>query len=118
MAERPSLWLMALVAALLGVLVGMMLGGCDAVAQGEGASSHVLVLAGAVRANDQPVYVIDAQEQALLIYEYGRGKGGLDFAAARTLKYDKLLMDFQLRGGRGPGVRDTKKMGRLKDQKL
>ena len=114
MAGRPNFWLTITIVALLGIIIGMMISGRDAVAAGTsspGAASHLTALAGHVIANDQPIYVVDSREEVLLVYEYGLGQNGLKFVACRTFKYDKLLSEFtiQATGGRSPSPEDVRK---------
>jgi len=59
----------------------------------------------------QTVYIVDAREQVLLVYEYGLGRGPLEFVAARTFKFDKLVEEYDTRKTRGRplSVKDVKK---------
>jgi hypothetical protein len=112
MAQRLNLWLALAVAALLGVIVGMLVsGGREVAAQGDGTAGHIVALTGDVSANHQPIYIVDTREQALLVYEYGLGRSGLYLVAARNFQYDKLLKEFDVREnqGRSPLVEDVRK---------
>lgn len=60
------------------------------IAQGDGNARHVFGLVGERQGNRQPLYLIDTEEQAIMVYEYFQG-GGLGFVAARNYKYDKKL---------------------------
>ncbi|OHB36015.1 MAG: hypothetical protein A2Y08_04235 [Planctomycetes bacterium GWA2_40_7] len=62
------------------------------IAQGDGNARHVFGLVGERQGNRQPLYLIDTEEQTLMVYEYFQG-GGLGFVAARNYKYDKKLQD-------------------------
>jgi len=116
MSGKVNLWLVALCAALIGVVVGMMMNGPVAVAQGDGDAQHIVALAGYADQshNEQPIYVIDTREQTLLVYEYGLGQSGLNFIAARTIKYDKLVEEYDIRQNRGvsPSIDQIKKLKR------
>lgn len=62
------------------------------IAQGDGNARHVFGLVGERQGNRQPLYLIDTEEQAIIVYEYFQG-GGLGFVAARNYKYDKKLQE-------------------------
>mgnify|MGYP001561696753 FL=1 len=62
------------------------------IAQGDGNARHVFGLVGERQGNRQPLYLIDTEEQAIMVYEYFQG-GGLGFVAARNYKYDKKLQE-------------------------
>jgi len=111
MSERPNVWLMVVIAGLLGVIVGMMINGREVVAQGDGAAAHIVGLVGNVTGSEQPIYVIDTREQTLMVYEYGLGRSGLHLVATRSMEYDKLLPEFDIRttSGRSPAVEDVRK---------
>ena len=111
MSDKANVWLIALVAALIGVIIGMMMNGREVVAQGDGSAAHIVALAGVQEGNYQPIYIVDANEQILLVYEYGLGKSGLEFVASRTFKYDKLAdeFDIRLRNGRSMSVDEMRK---------
>lgn len=114
MAAKPNVWLMMLVAALLGVLIGMVMNGREVVAQGDGSAAHVVALAGGLKPNSsiQTIYIVDTREQTLLVYEYTIGRGSLDLVAARTFEYDKMLTEFDLsmsKSHRPPKVEEVRK---------
>lgn len=112
MSEKSNVWLMVVIAGLLGVIVGMMVNGREVVAQGDGAAAHIVALVGDVTGSEQPIYVIDTREQTLLVYEYGLGRSGLSLVATRSMEYDKLMPEFDIRttGGRSPNVEDVRKI--------
>lgn len=60
------------------------------IAQGDGSARHVFGVVGERVGNRQPFYLVDTNEQTIMIYEYFQG-GGLGLAAARSYKYDKHL---------------------------
>ena len=62
------------------------------IAQGDGNARHVFGLVGERQGNRQPLYLIDTEEQAIMVYEYFQG-GGLGFAAALNYKYDRKLQE-------------------------
>ena len=62
------------------------------IAQGDGNARRVFGLVGERQGNRQPLYLIDTEEQAIMVYEYFQG-GGLGFVAARNYKYDKKLQE-------------------------
>ena len=62
------------------------------IAQGDGNARHVFGLVGERQGSRQPLYLIDTEEQAIMVYEYFQG-GGLGFVAARNYKYDKKLQE-------------------------
>ena len=112
MSGKVSVWSVALVAALVSATVCTVLPGREAVGQGDGSAAHLIALMGAMEDNVQTVCIVDAREQVLLVYEYGLGRGSLDFVAARTFKSDKLVEEYDTRktGGRPLSVRDVKKL--------
>ncbi len=61
-------------------------------AQGDGNARHVFGVVGERQGNRQPFYLVDTEEQAIMVYEYFQG-GGLGFVAARNYKYDKKLQE-------------------------
>ncbi|MCF6153822.1 MAG: hypothetical protein E3K36_00915 [Candidatus Brocadia sp.] len=63
------------------------------VAQGDGNARHVFGVVGEKQGNRQPFYLVDTEEQAIMVYEYFQG-GGLGFVAARNYKYDKKLQEY------------------------
>ena len=62
------------------------------IAQGDGNARHVFGLVGERQGNRQPLYLIDTEEQAIMVYEYFQG-GGLGLVAARNYKYDRKLQE-------------------------
>ena len=62
------------------------------IAQGDGNARRVFGLVGERQGNRQPLYLIDTEEQVIMVYEYFQG-GGLGFAAARNYKYDRKLQE-------------------------
>jgi len=124
MASKVNVWLAVTVAALMGVIVGLLMNSPSAIAAsstnsgsfGPGVAGHITALAGYVESAEQPIYLIDSREEILLVYEYGLGQNGLNFIAARTFKYDKLLPEFDIRTTRGvsPSVEDVRKAKRRK----
>ena len=62
------------------------------IAQGDGNARHVFGLVGERQGSRQPLYLIDTEEQAIMVYEYFQG-GGLGLVAARNYKYDKKLQE-------------------------
>ncbi|MEK6559940.1 MAG: hypothetical protein AABZ43_07325 [Planctomycetota bacterium] len=62
------------------------------VAQGDGNAGHVFGVVGERLSNREPFYLIDTNEETIMVYEYFQG-GGLGFVAARSYKYDKKLQE-------------------------
>ena len=62
------------------------------IAQGDGNARHVFGLVGERQGNRQPLYLIDTEEQAIMVYEYFQG-GGLGLVAARNYTYDRKLQE-------------------------
>src|SRR5574340_364119 len=63
------------------------------IAQGDGSARHVFGVVGEQLGNRQPFYLVDTEEQTIMVYEYFQG-GGLGFVAARNYKYDKKLQQY------------------------
>ena len=97
MDSQLNRWLVVLVALLVGMHMNAALDGREAQAQGDGASGHIVALVGEAQAGQQPIYVVDTREQTLLVYEYGLGRSGLHLVAARSIEYDKLMKEFDIR---------------------
>jgi len=100
--QKVNTWLLVVIVGLLGIIVGMLMDGREVVAQGDGAAAHIVGLVGEKEGNEQAVYLIDAREQTLLVYEYGLGRSGLNLVAARNFQYDKLLEDWDTTKGDQP----------------
>ena len=62
------------------------------IAQGDGNARHVFGLVGERQGSRQPIYLIDTEEQTIMVYEYFQG-GGLGLVAARNYKYDRKLQE-------------------------
>ncbi len=62
------------------------------VAQGDGNAGHVFGVVGERQNNRQPFYLVDTNEETVMVYEYFQG-GGLGLVAARSYKYDKKLKE-------------------------
>ncbi len=75
-------------------------------AQGDGFAKHVFGLIGDRQGNREPLYLIDTQEQTILVYEYATQGEGLGLVSARSYKHDKQLEKF----GRayGPSIKKIK----------
>jgi len=63
------------------------------IAQGDGNARHVFGVVGERQGNRQPFYLVDTEEQTIMIYEYFQG-GGFGLVAARNYKYDKKLQEY------------------------
>lgn len=112
MSGKTSVWFVALVAALTSAVVCTVVPSREAVGQGDGSAAHLIALTGAMEDKVQTVYIVDAREQVLLVYEYGLGKGKLEFVASRIFEHDKKIEDYNTTMNRGVplSVRDAKKM--------
>lgn len=77
-------------------------------AQGDGSARHVFGFIGQKQGNREPVYLIDTQQQVILVYEYATQGEGLGLVSARSYEYDKQLESF----GRthGPKIEKIKAM--------
>ena len=62
------------------------------IAQGDGNARHVFGVVGEQQSNRQPFYLVDTEEQTIMVYEYFQG-GGFGLAAVRNYKYDKKLQE-------------------------
>ena len=60
------------------------------VAQGDGVARHIFGVVGEQLGNRQPFYLVDTNEETIMVYEYFQG-GGLGFVASRSYKFDKKL---------------------------
>lgn len=62
-------------------------------AQGDGNARQVFGVVGERQGNRQPFYLVDTEEQTIMIYEYFQG-GGFGLVSARNYKYDKKLQEY------------------------
>lgn len=81
------------------------------IAQGDGNARSVFGVVGEQLGNRQPFYLVDAEEQTIMVYEYFQG-GGFGLTAARNYKYDKKLL--QLGKLYGTSIEEVKT--KLKEQ--
>lgn len=63
-------------------------------AQGDGFAKHVFGLIGQRQGNREPLYLIDTQEEVIMVYEYSVQGEGLGLVTTRSYKYDKKLEEF------------------------
>ena len=63
------------------------------IAQGDGSARHTFGVVGDRQGNREPFYLVDTEEQTIMVYEYFQG-GGLGLVAVRNYKYDKKLQDY------------------------
>lgn len=63
------------------------------IAQGDGNAQHVFGVVGEQLGSRQPFYLVDTEEQTIMVYEYFQG-GSLGLVAARNYKYDKKLQHY------------------------
>lgn len=63
------------------------------VAQGNGDARYIFGVVGEKQGNRQPFYLVDTEEQTIMIYEYFQG-GGFGLVAARNYKYDRKLQEY------------------------
>ena len=63
-----------------------------AIAQGDGNARHIFGVVGEKQGNRQPFYLVDTEEQTIMVYEYFQG-GGLGLMAARNYQFDKKLQE-------------------------
>ncbi|MBE7445866.1 MAG: hypothetical protein HS132_11685 [Planctomycetia bacterium] len=89
---KTHILLLGIIAALLIILVFKNTANY-AIAQGDGNVRHVFGVAGEKQGNRQPFYLIDTEEQTIMVYEYFQG-GGLGLMAARNYQFDKKLQEY------------------------
>ncbi|MFO0794038.1 MAG: hypothetical protein U0586_08230 [Candidatus Brocadiaceae bacterium] len=63
------------------------------VAQGDGGARHIFGVVGNQLGSRQPFYLVDTDEQTVMVYEYFQG-GGFGLVAARSYKFDKKLQQY------------------------
>ena len=115
MYVRVNVWWIVVAAALVGACLGRVTSPREALAEpSEGSARHVTAMVGAVNGNQQTIYVVDAIEQSLMVYEHGLGRGGLDFVASRSFKSDKMLeiFDIELTRGQSPTPKQVRQLYR------
>lgn len=115
MRRNLTIVLLTVMATLLGVLVVQnlkqppyllsQLGG-----GGGGSVGTIGVATGSITGSGDAAafWLYDPAKTRLVVYVLGNR--GLELRAARSLEYDLQLMDFTMKTGRAPGVRDVMKM--------
>ncbi|MEK6767163.1 MAG: hypothetical protein AABY49_13190 [Planctomycetota bacterium] len=80
------------------------------IAQGDGGAGarHVFALVGNQQANRESFYLVDTNQEVIMVYEYGIQGEGLGLVTTRSYKYDKLLEQYG-RNNFGPNVDNIKK---------
>ena len=82
------------------------------VAAGPGSAAasagHVLAVVGNQQANRESFYLVDTNQEVIMVYEYGVQGEGLGLVTTRSYKYDKLLEQYG-RNVFGPKVDKIKK---------
>ena len=80
------------------------------IAKGDGGAGakHVFAVVGNQRANREPFYLVDTQQEVIMVYEYEVQGDGLGLISTRSYKYDKLLEQYG-RSNFGPKVEKIKK---------
>jgi hypothetical protein len=58
----------------------------------------VILVVGEQYSADAPVVILDVPNQTVMVYEYSYQNNRIEFTAARTYKYDRLLTDWNTRG--------------------
>ncbi len=102
-------WKMAvviLVALAAGVLLagGRLLPGTYA--QGQMGAGGVVCVVGEAVSGDVPVFLVDAADQALVVYEYDISSDELELTSVRSYRYDKRLTDFHTKDPTVESVRN------------
>lgn len=92
---RPSrMWLfvaaLAVVAACLVVDVGFAVARATDPPSGE----RILAVAGRLTSDTSGLFLVDLDNETILVYQYSSGKNRLRFSAARTFAYDRRLKDY------------------------
>ncbi|OHB89271.1 MAG: hypothetical protein A3D13_10095 [Planctomycetes bacterium RIFCSPHIGHO2_02_FULL_40_12] len=79
------------------------------IAQGDGGAGarHIFALVGNQQANRESFYLVDTNQEVIMVYEYGVQGEGLGLVTTRSYKYDKLLEQYG-RGNFGPTVEKIK----------
>ena len=80
------------------------------IAQGDGGAGarHVFAVVGNQQSNRESFYLVDTQQEVIMVYEYGVQGEGLGLVSTRSYKYDKLLQQYG-RSNFGPKVDKIKK---------
>ncbi len=90
----------ALVAGTVGALLATVGTGLlpSAHAQGDGAAGSITCVVGPESSGDLPIILVDAAEQTLLIYQYDYSSEDVELMAARSIRYDRLLTEYNIEG--------------------
>ena len=90
----------AVALALMALVLGYVLGHNGlfpgAQAQSESAAGRVAVVMGSERNGYVPIVLVDTLEQTLMIYEYSYAGRRMELKSARTYRFDKQLMEFRV----------------------
>jgi len=125
MNAQKSVWVVALLAAAVGVLATLLVvkqGGLGApTAYGqvtEGVSAgYVVGILGEKNNNQLPLFMVDTKSQTILIYEFDLSQRKLFLRVARSFGADRDLVDSNWGGTNqyaGPSVKDVQNMLRGK----
>jgi len=98
---------LAVLALLLGCLLGQSGIFPRARAQGESAAGRVAVVVGPERNGYAPVVLVDSLEQSIMVYEYSYPGRRLELESVRTYRFDKQLPEFKVGE---PSVRQVQQM--------
>ena len=111
MGRTAGIWLPALAA---GFVLAWFVGTeprSTAKADDSASSSRLLTVVKDVGEGMQAVYVIDAEERTLCVYQFDARKNKIKLAAARHLKADQQLLEFN---NEEPHVTDIEKLLKAK----
>ena len=99
MKERwQSVALLLLIAFVFGYILGHSSILPKAHALSEGAAGRGVCVMGEVSNRYAPIVLVDTLEQSILVYEYSHNSRRLELESARSYRFDKQLMEFEISG--------------------
>ncbi len=100
MAQQPGrvltsrMWLLVAALAVVAACLVVDVGFAVARSADPAGSGKVLAVAGPLTSDTNGLFLVDLDNETILVYQYSSGKNHLRFSAARTFAYDRQLEDY------------------------
>ena len=92
--RTSRLWLFAAALAVIAACLVVDVGFAVARATDPAGGERVLAVAGRLTSDTHGLFLVDLDNETILVYQYSSGKNRLRFSAARTFTYDRRLEDY------------------------
>ena len=92
--RTSRMWLFAAVLAVVAACLVVDVGFAVARTTGAAGGDRVLAVAGRLTSDTHGLFLVDLDNETILVYQYSSGKNRLRFSAARTFVYDRRLKDY------------------------